>query len=108
MRTPREPAANPRPTLGRPRARRALFRATADSFPAVTRYPSSRPAVSLTLHWYPHLMRLSEFIAENTERILAEWEAFARSLAAGAKLGRLALRDDAGAILAACVRDMIV
>jgi signal transduction histidine kinase len=51
-------------------------------------------------------MRLGEFISANIERILAEWEAFARSLAAGAKMERLALRNDAEAILLACVRDM--
>lgn len=51
-------------------------------------------------------MRLGEFISTNMERILAEWEAFARSLGAGAKMDRLALRDDAGPILLACVRDM--
>src|SRR4051812_19485907 len=53
-------------------------------------------------------MRLSEFISANTERILAEWDAFARSLTAGATMERLALRDDAGKILAACVRDMVM
>jgi signal transduction histidine kinase len=51
-------------------------------------------------------MRLAEFILANIEPILQEWEDFAGSLAPGAKMEVLALRDDAGAILRACVRDM--
>lgn len=51
-------------------------------------------------------MRLPEFIARNLEPILADWEAFARSLAPGKSMGRLALRDDAEAILVAALRDM--
>lgn len=51
-------------------------------------------------------MRLAQFILGNIEPILAEWEAFARSLAPGAKMTKLALRNDAGAILVATVRDM--
>jgi signal transduction histidine kinase len=51
-------------------------------------------------------MRLAEFIAANMEPILAEWEAFARSLLPGAKMTILALRDDAESILRATVRDM--
>jgi signal transduction histidine kinase len=51
-------------------------------------------------------MRLAQFILANVEPILAEWEAFARSLAPGAKMTKLALRDDAEAILLATARDM--
>ena len=51
-------------------------------------------------------MRLADFILANVEPILKEWEAFARSLAPGAKMKVLALRDDAEAVLRACVRDM--
>ena len=51
-------------------------------------------------------MRLADFILANIEPILQEWEAFARSLAPGAKMDVVALRDDAEAILRACVRDM--
>jgi signal transduction histidine kinase len=50
--------------------------------------------------------RLSAFILRNIEPILQEWEAFARSLAAGTKMDQLALRDDAESILRAVVRDM--
>src|SRR5688572_19349384 len=51
-------------------------------------------------------MRLAEFIVANMERILAEWEAFARSLLPGAKMTILDLRDDAESILRATARDM--
>jgi signal transduction histidine kinase len=51
-------------------------------------------------------MRLADFILANVEPILREWDAFARSLAPGTKMDVLALRDDAEAILRACVRDM--
>lgn len=51
-------------------------------------------------------MRLADFILANVEPILAEWEIFARSIGAGEHLDRLALRDHAGAILQATVRDM--
>jgi signal transduction histidine kinase len=51
-------------------------------------------------------MRLAEFIVENTEPILAEWEAFARSLSPGATMTVLDLRDDAESILRATARDM--
>src|SRR5215218_406164 len=52
-------------------------------------------------------MRLAEFIATNTEPILAEWEAFARSVKPGAKMDALALRDHAEDILRATARDMM-
>src|SRR5688500_15462026 len=51
-------------------------------------------------------MRLADFILENVEPILAEWEVFARSLSPGAKMNSLALRDHAQDILLATVRDM--
>jgi signal transduction histidine kinase len=51
-------------------------------------------------------MRLADFIFENIEPILAEWEAFARSLAPGGQMDKLALRNDAESILRATVRDM--
>ena len=51
-------------------------------------------------------MRLAEFILANIEPILAEWEAFARSLAPGATMTIVALRDDAESILLATARDM--
>jgi len=52
-------------------------------------------------------MRLAEFITDNMEAILAEWEAFAASvLPAGANMTSLALRDHAPAILDAVVKDI--
>ena len=51
-------------------------------------------------------MQLAKFILANIEPILAEWEAFAASLAPGATMTKRALRDDAGAILRATARDM--
>ena len=51
-------------------------------------------------------MRLADFILANVEPILAEWEAFARSLTPGATMTPLALRDAAESILLAAVRDM--
>jgi signal transduction histidine kinase len=51
-------------------------------------------------------MRLADFILANIEPILQAWEKFARSLAPGAEMEVLALRDDAEAILRASVRDM--
>jgi signal transduction histidine kinase len=51
-------------------------------------------------------MRLADFILANLEPILAEWEVFARTISAGAKMDSLALRDHADDILLATVRDM--
>ena len=51
-------------------------------------------------------MRLADFILSNVEPILAEWEIFARSIAAGEHLNQLELRDHAGQILLATARDM--
>ncbi len=53
-------------------------------------------------------MSLAKFILANIEPILAEWETFAATLAPGATMTKLALRDDAGAILQATARDMQV
>lgn len=53
-------------------------------------------------------MRLSDFILENIEPILVEWEAFARSLTPGVKMTDLALRDDAQSMLLTTARDMQV
>lgn len=52
-------------------------------------------------------MRFSVFIEENLDAIVAEWEAFARTLLPAAKtLSGLALRDHCREILLAIVRDM--
>jgi signal transduction histidine kinase len=51
-------------------------------------------------------MRLAEFILQNVEPILVDWEAFARSITPDAGMDRLALRDHAGEILRAAARDM--
>lgn len=51
-------------------------------------------------------MRLAPFILANVEPILAEWEAFAYNLAPGTKMTKLAMRDDAEAMLLATTRDM--
>src|SRR5688572_22644792 len=52
------------------------------------------------------LMRLAQFIVAHTESILAEWEAFARTILPAAQMDSLALRDHAEAILLATARDM--
>ena len=51
-------------------------------------------------------MRLGQFILENMEAILSEWEAFARSAWRGPLPGRVVLRNDAELMLRALVRDM--
>ncbi len=51
-------------------------------------------------------MRLADFILGNVEPILAEWDAFARSLAPGETMTKLALRDDAEPMLRAAAEDM--
>ena len=52
-------------------------------------------------------MRLAQFITENLEELLVEWEAFALSLLApGQKMTRLALRDHASQILLAVAEDI--
>jgi signal transduction histidine kinase len=50
----------------------------------------------MTVHVKEHPMsRLATFIRQNSERILAEWEAFARSLPRGDSMDVVALRDHA-------------
>src|SRR5687768_6291939 len=52
-------------------------------------------------------MRLAEFITDNMELILTEWETFAASvLPAAASMSSLALRDHAPHILEAVVKDI--
>lgn len=51
-------------------------------------------------------MRLADFILGNIEPILAEWEAFARSLTPGTNMTKLALRNAAEFILLATAQDM--
>jgi signal transduction histidine kinase len=52
-------------------------------------------------------MRLAQFITENVEDLLVEWEAFALSLLApGQQMTRLALRDHATQILLAVAEDI--
>jgi signal transduction histidine kinase len=52
-------------------------------------------------------MRLGDFILENIEPILAEWEQFARGLAPGSAMDIIALRDHAEDILRVAARDMV-
>lgn len=51
-------------------------------------------------------MRLGDFISQNVEPILVEWEQFARSLAPGSVMDVIALRDHAEDILRVTARDM--
>jgi signal transduction histidine kinase len=51
-------------------------------------------------------MRLSTFIANNTEQILTEWESFARSLRLGDNMDVAALRDHAKDMLGVIQRDL--
>ena len=52
-------------------------------------------------------MRLSQFIEQNIEAVVAEWEAFARATIPAAKtMSRLALRDHASQILLAIAEDL--
>jgi signal transduction histidine kinase len=51
-------------------------------------------------------MRLGDFIEASVEPILHEWEAFARSIAAGVGMDALTLRDHAADLLLAVVQDM--
>lgn len=55
---------------------------------------------------YSVFMRLAQFIVANTEPILAAWEEFARTILPAANMDSLALRDHAGDLLLATVRDM--
>jgi signal transduction histidine kinase len=53
------------------------------------------------------VMRLSEFIRQHVDRIVDEWEQFARTITPAAiNMDRIALRDHAKAILLAAARDM--
>lgn len=52
-------------------------------------------------------MRLADFILSNTEKILSEWEDFARNLTPGSAMSVIALRDHAESILRAAARDML-
>ena len=51
-------------------------------------------------------MRLSEFVLANIERILQEWDTFARSIWPTPRPNPILLRDHAEAILRAAARDM--
>lgn len=51
-------------------------------------------------------MRLSDFIRENTEQIIQEWEAFARTLPIALNMSRAALRDHIKGILEFVERDI--
>ena len=51
-------------------------------------------------------MRLADFIAANTEPILAEWVAFAASCNRGASMDRAGLRDHALEMLRCIVQDL--
>lgn len=51
-------------------------------------------------------MKFSAFIAANLDEIVAEWEAFARTLPAAQSMSSLALRDHCRLILSAIVADM--
>ena len=54
----------------------------------------------------PHEARLSRFIRDNVEPILAEWETFARSLPSGGTMDVVALRDHAREMLLVIARDL--
>lgn len=51
-------------------------------------------------------MRLSEFIVVEVDRIVDEWEQFARVITPDENLDRITLRDHASSILLAAARDM--
>src|SRR5688572_769447 len=51
-------------------------------------------------------MQLHEFIRENMQPILVEWEQFAKTLPPGINMDVAGLRDHAGEILEAIVQDM--
>jgi signal transduction histidine kinase len=53
-------------------------------------------------------MKLNQFINANIEVIVADWEAFARTLPAGKAMSRLALRDHCREILLTIAEDMEV
>jgi signal transduction histidine kinase len=73
--------------------------------------PTMRPAhpglLPMTAPTVGSPMRLSDFIEQNREAIVVEWEAFARATIAPAKaMSTLALRDHAMQILLAIAKDM--
>jgi hypothetical protein len=52
--------------------------------------------------------KLAQFLDANTDQILAEWEAFARTLLpSAASMDSLALRDHAKQILQAIAKDIV-
>ena len=53
-------------------------------------------------------MKLSAFIKDNLDAIVADWEAFARTLPAGRSMSALALRDHSREILLAIAADMAI
>lgn len=60
-----------------------------------------------SIHVQVSTMRLSEFIAANVDRIVDEWEQFAKTITPAAEsMDSAALRDHAKAILLAASRDM--
>jgi signal transduction histidine kinase len=52
-------------------------------------------------------MTFSEFILDNMEDILAEWERFAQTIPAASNMNRAALRDEAEQILRTIAQDML-
>ena len=52
------------------------------------------------------MSRLPEFIRDNAERILSEWEKFARGLPSGGSMDYAALRDHAAAMLESIAHDL--
>ena len=54
------------------------------------------------------MTNLADFLSTNTDKILAEWEAFARTLLpSAATMDSLALRDHAKQILQAIAKDIV-
>src|SRR5512147_90582 len=58
------------------------------------------------LHPQDPPMKLSDFIRDKLDEIVADWEAFARKLPAGRTMSALALRDHSREILLAIAADM--
>jgi signal transduction histidine kinase len=69
-----------------------------DRFPPAYAPNALRPALEP--------LRLSRFIRDNVEPILAEWETFARSLPGGGDMDVVALRDHAKEMLLVIARDL--
>src|SRR5436309_515971 len=51
-------------------------------------------------------MRLSEFVKINTDRILSDWEEFAKRISGDASLPRWILRDHAATIITFIIQEM--